>query len=165
MDISIEDDGPNDEDKKKKKGRPKKNPSPGNNMPQNGGIEDRPLTDEEIQSLEQSLLTLFEEISKADAKQRKEAKKVQAANEMQFLFRESQTDSYSDYKTDVYRNDYARLEMMLQEYLGSYLILGFKPNGEYIALRNCRTDIERHALVSLLNKYIVGGIEMDETES
>lgn len=165
MDIPIEDDGdPSDEGKKKKRGRPKKNPPISNDFSQNGEIDEKPLTEEELQSLEQNLLALFEEISKADAKQRKEAKKHLAANEMQLLFKESQTDSYADYKTEVYRNDYARLEMMLQEYLGSFLILGFKPNGEYIALRNCKTDIERHALVSLLNKYIVGGIEMDETE-
>lgn len=80
-----------------------------------------------------------------------------ASNE--HLFRETQEDDYDRYVSDANKKDYEVLGNVLSEYMDSYLILGFKPNGNSVALRRTGSVKDRDALTALINRYVMGNIE------
>jgi len=75
------------------------------------------------------------------------------------LHKETQEDDYDKYVSDSVKKDYDVLSNLLSEYLDSYLILGFKPDGNSVVLRRTASTRDRDALAALVGRYTMGHIE------
>ena len=75
------------------------------------------------------------------------------------LHKETQEDDYDKYVSDSVKKDYDVLSNLLSEYLDSYLILGFKLDGNSVVLRRTASTRDRDALAALVGRYTMGHIE------
>lgn len=150
--MSSVQDGGDDSGKKpepsKKRGRKKNKPE--DVTPNSSAI----TPDIKVYNLEDFLTTILGGLATGDA-----VKPLEPKEPTNHLFRETQEEDYDRYVSDANKKDYEVLGNVLSEYMDSYLILGFKPNGNSVALRRTGSVKDRDALSALINRYIMGNIE------
>lgn len=80
------------------------------------------------------------------------------------IFKETQESEYDRYVAESRKVDYEVVNNILSEFIDTYLLLGFKPNGELFAMRKTITDKDKDAILSIIGRYIHGGIDFGDAE-
>ena len=71
-------------------------------------------------------------------------------------------DPYNKYLIQETRYDYERLNMMLTEYLDSFIIIGFRPDGELLSMERTKTTRDKIALEKTLQNLVMNRIRNNE---
>jgi hypothetical protein len=93
------------------------------------------LTEEELEEIEATLI-----VENILRKYSENIKNLQQTAE----------DPYNKYLTQETRYDYERLNTMLSEYLDSFIIIGYRPDGELLSMERSKTTRDKIALEKVL---------------
>lgn len=108
---------------------------------------------------------IFEEVlPEKEKEKRPPAENNKSINPLQqllsSLFREV-ADPHTSYLEKEYKKDLNQLNLILSEYLDSYIILGFKPNGKEVLMKKIKNERDSKALERLLQGLITGQISFE----